>query len=327
MKFCLRMVCRIFLVSSAHCTAFTYINPKVPKYSVHDLNRIGNSKKYLRELLDDGILTIDKVPEDHETLHPKEAKDGEKKKLPRKLNQIKVYKSKKPIIDLDAIRMELNSLKFPLYFLDYETYPTAIPIFNGYHPYQHIVFQYSLHVLTEENYKKGLEPKHFEELILDVDPAERITESLRKNIGDAGTVISWYKVFENSRNRDLAKLVPLQFEFLHGIVERTYDLMDIVENQYYVHPGFEGRASIKKVLPAIRDMLKLPKEVLSYDDLGVKNGTEAIEAYRQILVKELVGKDVEEKKRQMLEYCRLDTYAMYIIWKFFIGLVEKDGTR
>ena len=32
---------------SSHCTAFTYINPGVPKYSVHDLNRIGNSKAYL----------------------------------------------------------------------------------------------------------------------------------------------------------------------------------------------------------------------------------------------------------------------------------------
>ena len=297
---------------SSHCTAFTYINPEVPKYSVHDLNRIGNSKAYLKELLDDGILTIDKVPEES-IPKVKKAKEGEKQGKPRKLNQVRAYKSGEPIVDVDAIKAELNSLTFPLYFLDYETYPTAIPMFDGYSPYQQIVFQYSLHVLESKN----AELKHYEELILEGDPAERIVESLRKNIGDTGTVISWYKNFENSRNKDLAKLVPLQYEFLHDVVRRTYDLMDIVEDQYYVHPGFMGKSSIKKVLPILA-----PGPEHSYEELGVKNGMDAIEAYRKIEKGELTGKEAEEKKKEMLEYCELDTKAMYTIWKYLCELVE-----
>ena len=139
---------------------------------------------------------------------------------------------------------------------------------------------------------------------------------MRENIGDTGSVISWYKSFENSRNKELAGLVPEQAEFLHSVIERTYDLMDIVDKQYYVHHGFKGSSSIKKIQPVIAPNF-------SYKDLEVQNGTMAIEAYRQISVGELKGKEMEEKRKQMLKYCEYDTKIMYIIWKFFRDLVEK----
>ena len=127
---------------------------------------------------------------------------------------------------------------------------------------------------------------------MDGDPSERITQSLREHIGDTGTVISWYKIFENSRNKELAQLLPKYAEFFHSIIERTYDLMDIVNDQHYVHPGFEGRASIKRVLPVLAPHL-------SYKVLGVQNGTGAIEAYRQINSGELIGEAAKEKERQI----------------------------
>src|ERR1035437_20481 len=300
---------------SSHCTAFKYINPHVPDYSIHDLNRIGNSKALLKELVDAGILTVDKVPEDWipkvKKLSKKEIEKGKRERKPRKLNQIQVYKSKEPIIDLVAIKTELNSLTFPLYFLDYETYPTAIPMFNGYHPYQHIVFQYSLHVLRDKDSKL----EHHDDIFLDGDPADRIVESLKSHIGNTGSIISWYKKFENSRNKELANLVPLHHTFLHDVVSRTYDFMDIVDQQFYVHHDFKGSSSIKKVQPVLA-----PK--FSYKTLSVQSGIDAIESYRQILKGELTGKSAEEKKRQMLEYCKNDTEVMYVLWDFFIKLVK-----
>lgn len=295
---------------SSHCTAFAYINPQVPPYSVHDLNRIGNSKRYLKELLDEGILEIGDVPID-DRLNPAPPKPGAKPSKPRKLNQILVHKSQKPMIDFESLKAELDSLIFPLYFLDYETYPTAIPPYSGYHPYQQIIFQYSLHVLKD----KYSEPTHFESLILDGEPSERIAESLRKNLGDTGTVISWYKNFENSRNKELAGFLPSHKDFFLSVVSRTYDLMDIVEGQHYVHPGFQGRSSIKKVLPVLAPHL-------SYKVLGVKSGTDAIAAYRKIIKGEITGEDLKVKVREMLEYCKLDTYAMYVLWKFFSDVVQ-----
>ena len=298
---------------SSHCTTFSISNPDVPVYSVHDLNRIGNSKKYLSELLNEGVMEIDKVPED-DRLKPKPPRKGGEPGKPKKLNQVRVYKTKKPIVDLAGIKGELDSLKYPLYFLDYETSPRAIPLYHGYKPYQHVVFQYSLHILKA----KDAELEHKECLILDGDPSERMVESLRKDIGDTGTVISWYKAFENSRNKELANLVPSQYDFLYSVINRTYDLMDIVDKQYYVHHGFRGSSSIKKIQPVIAPDF-------SYKELDVHNGTDAIEAYRQIASGELKGKEAEEKRLAMLKYCEYDTKIMYIIWKFFTDLVAENG--
>jgi hypothetical protein len=295
---------------SAHCTTFSLSNPDAVGYTVHDLNRIGNSKNVLRALLDEGILNIEDVSESDERLKPSKAKKGEPEKKARKQNQVKVYRTKEPMIDYDAIRSELSSLIFPLYFLDYETYPTAIPPFDGYHPYQHIVFQYSLHILTED-----MKLTHEELLVTEGDPAGQIVAGLRKNIGNVGSVISWYKKFENSRNKELAKLVPNEAEFLLGLVARTYDLMDIVENQHYVHHGFKGSSSIKKVQPVL-----VPH--LAYKELVVRSGTDAIESYRQIVKGEITGKDLEQKKKDMLTYCKYDTEVMYEIWKFFKNLIQ-----
>lgn len=302
---------------NAHCTAFSFIT-KVPEYSVHDLNRIGKSPKLLKGLIDEGYLSISEVPETFEGLLSKPTKDNPNPK-PRKLNQIKVHKSNEPIIDLDALKAELDTLQFPLYFLDYETYPTAIPPYSGYRPFQHIVFQYSLHVLDD----KESEPRHLEHIVLNGDPSMEIAQRLSQDIGNTGTVISWFKKFENSRNKELSKMLIEQSDrdFFLGLVERTYDLMDIVENQYYIHPGFEGRSSIKKVLPVIAKLSGREAE-LSYKKLAVKNGTDAIEAYRKINEGEISGEDLENKKSEMLEYCKLDTYGMYVIWKFFNDLVK-----
>jgi len=283
---------------SAHCTTFAFINPEVPSYSVHDLNRIGNSKKYLEELLHAGILHIKDVPID-ERLKTK------------KLNQVRVHVSQEPIIDIGAITQELNKLKYPLYFLDYETYPTAIPPFSGYRPYQHIVFQYSLHVLEAPH----TELKHYGDLILGGDPFEKITEALVSHIGAKGTVLVWSKKFENGCNRKMAGLSAKYRDFFLNLVERTYDLMDIVEHQHYVHPGFMGRASIKKVLPVL-----VPS--LSYKDLPVKSGTDAIEGYRQLTREVIVGEEAAQKQKDMLEYCKLDTLAMVEIWRHFKGVVS-----
>ncbi len=286
---------------SKHCTTFAFTNPDVPqKNSVHDLNRIGSSKRYLRELLDAGILHIEHVPENEDLI-----------KSEKKYNQVRVHKTQEPLINTEALRSELSKLEFPLYFLDYEAYPTAIPPFSGYRPYQQIVFQYSLHVL----HAPDAEVQQFGDLILGGDPSEKIAEQLRAHIGDKGSVIVWYKTYEDCRNRELAQLAPKYKDFFEHIISRTYDLMDIVEGQLYVHPGFEGRASIKKVLPVL-----VPE--LSYAGLPVKSGTDAIEGYRQLTRGELEGTARDQKQIDMLEYCKLDTLAMYEIWKQFRAIAQ-----
>ena len=107
-----------------------------------------------------------------------------------KKNQVYVHKTQKPIIDLNAIKKELKSLVYPLYFFDYETYPPAIPLFKGFKPYQQIPFQFSLHVLNDEN----SEPAHFEYLHeKPTDPSLPLINKLREMIGPEGSIIVWSK--------------------------------------------------------------------------------------------------------------------------------------
>ncbi|MCR4279213.1 MAG: DUF2779 domain-containing protein, partial [Candidatus Zambryskibacteria bacterium] len=107
---------------SAHCTTFDYSNPDIPKYGVHDLTRIGTSKRKLTELVDGHKFNFEDIPEELEL------SDAQK-------NQIWTYLHDREIISRADIEDELENLVFPLYFLDYETFPAAIPRFDGFSPY------------------------------------------------------------------------------------------------------------------------------------------------------------------------------------------------
>ena len=160
---------------SNHCATFHYSNPKVPEYGVHDISRIGANKSKLQELIDVGIFELKDIS-DHIL---------NKLSLPQK-NQIQAYVHDTILRDGASIKKELDGLVFPLYFLDYETFPCAIPRFNGFSPYQQMPFQYSLYVLDAPK----SEPRHFEFLFSEnQDPSLEFLRSLQNNITNTGTII------------------------------------------------------------------------------------------------------------------------------------------
>jgi hypothetical protein len=285
---------------SKHCTTFSEHNKEVPKYSVHDLTRIGRSKKKLYELIDSRIYDILDIPDDFEF----------GKKIEK---QVRIHKRGKEDIDREAIRIELASLQFPLYFLDYESFNPAIPRFGGYKPYQQIPFQFSVHRLDAPD----AELVHGEFLYTGKeDPSPLFATALRGKIGKVGSVIVWNKTFEQSHvNKHLAIRIPECADFLNDINSRMFDLMTIFSKQLHIHPDFHGSASIKKVLPVL-----CPK--LSYNDLDIGNGSEAMNTWNKLVTEGASDDEKAKIERAMLEYCGLDTYAMYAIWKH---LREKVG--
>jgi len=74
------------------------------------------------------------------------------------------------------------------------------------------------------------------------------------------------------------------------------------QQKWYYTPEMRGSYSIKYVLPAL-----VPE--LSYDDLPIKEGGTASNIFLSMLNETIEG-DVKETRRQLLEYCELDTYAM-----------------
>src|SRR3989344_3215291 len=293
---------------SNHCSTFAYSNPKVPAYGVHDISRIGASKAKLQELIDVGIFELQDVPEDMELSVTQK-------------NQIKAHVQDKIFKDAVTIQKELDMLDFPLYFLDYETFPCAIPRFDGFSPYQQIPFQYSLYVLSASsgpvlslpNGVKGDSPKsqpqQYEFIFTEnTDPSLEFLTSLRSHIGDVGTIIVWNKKFECKINEQLAERNPDYTLFIEVVNARVYDLMDIFSMQWYVHKDFKGKVSIKNILPVL-----VPE--LSYKDLEIQEGGTASQRWNEISQGNVGEAEKQKIIKDLKIYCGLDTYAMYAIWK------------
>ncbi|TAK58595.1 DUF2779 domain-containing protein [Patescibacteria group bacterium] len=289
----------IFSGRSAHCSTFKHSNPQVPEYSIHDLARIGSSKKKLATLVEREVFSLDDVPADVDLSDIQ-------------LNQLLVYRNQKPIIDLDAIRAEIEALIFPLYFLDYETFAPAIPMFTGYSPYKRIPFQFSLHILDTP----AGEVRHVEYLHEECsDPSEKVAEMLAEHILPEGSVISWNKSFEQGVNRELALRQPDERIALERINTQMYDLRDVFQKQYYVHPDFRGKTSIKKVLPAL-------VEGVRHADLDISEGGAASDAWWQMISPTITEQERAKIAKDLRTYCALDTYAMYQIWKHLRDMVS-----
>ncbi len=282
---------------SAHCATFSYSNPTVPEYGIHDIARIGMSKKKLQELADRSIFKIEDLPDNIELSEIQK-------------NQVDAYIFDRVSIKKLEIGQELKNLVFPLYFLDYETYPSAIPRFDGFSPYQQIPFQYSLHIVESPD----AEPIHKEFLHTGSDnPSEHFAKSLQKHIGPKGNIIVWNKKFECKINNELAKRLPETKSSIDDLNARVYDLMDIFSKQFYVHKDFKGSTSIKYVLPVLAPEL-------SYKKLEIQEGGTASQKWNEITTCEMDQKVKKEIAENLKEYCKLDTYAMYAIWKHLFEL-------
>jgi hypothetical protein len=222
---------------------------------------------------------------------------------------VRSYQQNKTHIDQTKLREWLEKLKYPLFFLDYESFQSAIPLFNNASPYQQIPFQFSLHVQKSV----GGELKHFEFLHQErSDPREEFIKELIRLCAGEGNVICYYKSFEETRNKELAADFPNYADAINNISERMVDLWKPFNDRLIYSPKQQGSASIKNVLPAFTN--------LNYQGMEIANGTEAMEIYLDFIK----GKKVDEAKmiNDLLSYCKLDTYAMVEL----IGVLKSNIT-
>ena len=223
----------------------------------------------------------------------------------KQLNQIQVTQSHKIKIQKDAIKQIFKTLQFPLYFLDYESIGYAIPVFYSSRPNMQIPFQFSLHILNQNNYLK-----HHEYLMEAANNQEltKLTSELRKHISPSGSIIVWHQTAEKQFQNNLGQLLPEDNDFLQNLNQRLFDLEKIFTQQLYLDANFEGRTSLKKVLPVL-----VPS--LSYENLvDIQDGQQASIAWTQALL------ETKDKRQQifdnLLKYCKQDTLAMVEIYKF-----------
>ena len=226
--------------------------------------------------------------------------------------QVESERTKEPVIDKNNISIFLKKLQFPLYFLDFETFSTAIPFYNRTSPYQRIPFQFSLHLLDSLD----VTPRHFSFLADGKgDPRKDLLEYLKDNIGDSGSIVVYYKSFEKSLLKELAESFNEYYDWVSSIILRIVDLYEPFGRFYYYNYKQKGSASIKNVLPAITD--------ISYEGLDIANGLSASISFLSITHGNFSDsgtvyspQEVARVRQSLEEYCKLDTEGLiYILRK------------
>jgi predicted RecB family nuclease len=194
---------------------------------------------------------------------------------------------------------ELAGLKYPLYFMDFETVNPAIPRFPGMRPYDQLPFQWSLHVQRESR----AAPEHYEFLATDSDdPRREFITSLRAALGDSGSIVVYNAAFESQRLSDLAGWLPEFVGRIKRIQRRLWDLLPVMRNHVY-HPAFAGSFSLKAVLPAL-----VPE--MTYEGMAVANGQDAGLAWESLVRGGLDEAERLRTQKALREYCGQDTLAM-----------------
>ncbi len=305
---------------------------------------VARHKPWVQELIDARRVTLTDVPV--ELLGaPREDGTG---LAHRQVKQIESAQSGAPYVD-DRLLELIAGLPWPLHFVDFETLGMAVPPFRGMHPYERVAFQWSCHSVAGPEHA----PVHHEWLAEDRGwPHREFVASLRKAIGDHGTVLTWspYEATtlrailrQNGRCGDLgAELVEWVDALLHD-ADRGGRIVDLERpcRRFYLHPEAGGRTSIKPLLDAVwrtepgvpawyRAWAGRPVEVVdgagpyeslravTVDDieLDVHEGTGAANAYRRMLFDPVVVGEVLATYRELLlRYCELDTLAMALIWR------------
>lgn len=196
----------------------------------------------------------------------------------------------------------LDSLEFPVYFLDFESFQAAVPLYDQTRPYQQVPFQYSLHRLD----RWGAAPAHMEYLAdAGPDPRPELAEQLIRDAGDRGTILVYNQAFEKGVLNDLIRDFPSYAGPVRLLLGRIRDLMDSFRKKHIYLPEMRGSHSVKHVLPAM-----VPG--YGYDQLAIADGGMASLSFRK-LFSPPDNETKEEIRKNLLDYCGMDTCGMVLI--------------
>lgn len=293
-----------FACHSPHtCGFWQYCSKHLPTPSVFDLYATNIKKKL--DFYKNGIVDFGAVKNTGEDL-------GFVQSM-----QIEHSIDDKPTyINKQGVKEFLDTLWYPLYFLDFETMQLGVPQYKKSKPYQPIPFQYSLHYIEH----KGGEVKHKEFLAThEKDPRKQVAKSLYNDIPENACVLAYNKFFERDRIKELANLYKTKRKKFEKIAGNVKDLIDPFVQGLVYNKQMGNSMSLKSVLPALYP----DDESLNYHNLtGVQNGNEAMLLYPKL--KNMSEQERQTARQNLLEYCKLDTYAMVKIFEFLQKNIQQD---
>ena len=278
-----------------NCSYKEYCWKEIPKYNIFS---VFTGKKAEKIFLQNKSMAVEDLAKDD---YP----NGNKK-----IDLIS-YLNKETFIDRKKISTFFNSLSYPLFFLDFETFSPAIPIFENTKPYEPIPFQFSLHI--ERNIGSELEHHEYLHKTRD-DPRVMFTKKLLNVCEQVGTIIVYNQSFEMNIIKLLAKNFPENSASLLDLNKRMVDLLIPFRSRWVYSPDQNSSASIKRVLPAFTGK--------NYKDLDIQGGMEASIKYEDFFKGDLSGKELNDYWIGVLGYCHLDTEAMVLLLEKLRSYIE-----
>ena len=263
------------------CEFWEYCTKDMPEHWVMELT--GITQKRLNDLMAINLRDIRDIPDEFRL-----------STLQRRIRNSVIHNKEYIAAELQA---GLESIEYPLHFLDFETIGPAIPRYAGTRPYQPIPFQWSDHILYPDGRLVHREYLCDE----DKDPGEEFINTLIGSLGTRGSIFI-YTNYESMVIQALAERMPRFSEILVNITERFRDLCAQIK-KYYYHPGFHGSFSLKSVLPAL-----VPE--MSYRELTIKEGDHASVEYLRMINPATTTEEKAMIRKELLTYCGYDTLAM-----------------
>lgn len=309
---------------------------------LYQMGRVGgNATPLVNQLINQGKVSLYDMPLEALT---------DQSFLHRQLIQIEYTQKNKEWFS-PHLKNVMAKVKYPLHFIDFETSRLAIPYHAGMRSYEQVAFQWSCHsIITPDSAPVHREWLNLE----DNFPNFQFAEALMRAIGAEGTVFTWathensvlrdiYSQMQEYKyeNDELKSWLSQIVKFSDRSKSALVDMNDLTLKHYF-HPQMKSRTSLKYVLPAIwrtnpylhqisflqsylekdaEGEILSPYQSLSKLEIGdrqiaIREGTEAMLAYQDLLYgKHKNDPETKEKWRELLiQYCRLDTMAMIIIW-------------
>ena len=190
----------------------------------------------------------------------------------------------------------MDTWKFPLHFIDFETTKVAFPFYKDRRPYEEIAFQFSHHIIYEDgtikhagqylNTKQGFFPNY--------EFVRQLKKELEK---DQGTVFRYASHENTYLNKIYCQLLEDQnnisdrenlCKFIKSITKSDssgsekwqgdrcmVDMCELVKRFFY-DPYTKGSNSIKQVLPAVLNSSKFLQDKYSQPIYGSLEGIKSL---------------------------------------------------
>ena len=211
-------------------------------------------------------------------------------------------------LDKAALRVWMKEhIHQPVSFLDFEWDTYAIPPYNEMSPFQVLPFQYSLHILEDTLVHH--------EYIGYGDCREEFIVHLLERLPKKGSILAYNaEGGEVLRLEELKLLFPRYEKEIADVIARLVDISIPFSLGMVYDMKMRGNYSIKAILPAIDYQL-------DYEDLDIGKALDAVTTWRTL---------AEEGERDpkiiddLLAYCAMDTYALYILYEWLKKQLGKE---